>query len=79
MTIEIEGTLLDTEDGITTVTAEISDVIEELEQFGYTVIEDEESSLDLVDSLLFGDIQEKFLELNCADRERLHSLIINFK
>lgn len=79
-TIEIEGILLDTEDGITTITAEIDHVIEELKLFGYTVIEeDTESSLDLIDSLLFGDIQEKFESLNWADRERLHKLIMNFK
>lgn len=79
MTIEIEGTFLDTEDGITTVTADVSHVIGELELLGYTVNGEERHDLDLVDSLLFGDIQEKFLELNCTDRERLHSIIMNFK
>lgn len=59
-TIEIEGTLLDTEDGVTTVTAELSDVIEELELFGYTVVEDEGSSLDLIDSLLLAIFKRSF-------------------
>lgn len=82
MTIEIEGVSLGTEDGITTVTADVSHVIEELNRLGHDVILEEEgtsNNLDLIDSLLFADINEKFQSLNWADRERLHSLIINFK